>query len=544
MKNMVRKLSLVLFLSASFVSAACNSNARPTRLTIISTNDFHGHMDAASDSDLGQRSHGGFGWMLGYFKTVRQDNPTGVILLDGGDLWQGTLLSNMTKGEAVIALYNAAGYDAVALGNHEFDFGAGDEGSSDLRHVLKSRLKEAKFPMLAANVLTVEDRKPLELPNFKPYTIIERQGVKVGIIGLATPSTKETTLAKNIKDLTFTDPASAVHRYSKILRQEGAKVVIVLTHLGATWDEKKQAWSGELVDLIKEIRGEVDLAVGAHTHTIISERIFDVPVMSAGFYGRSFTRADILLDKNGTILATNLEGPTFFFHKSTSSAPPTYRGRPVYRDDSFDATYEKYYKKVAEIVNKEYGETTAEISNHGEYDTPMGHVAADAMLAASAGEADIAMTNRGGLRTSLPAGKITYGDIFKVIPFDNEMVIVTVTGEQLVSAWEHGLNSYYWPLEIGGITVYFEKSSTGNCRVTKAILQDGRQLDRNAMYRVATNDFLYGGGDGYGYFNGGVAKNTNLALRTVLADYLAKNSPITAAKEPRYVVENTQKSDK
>ncbi len=541
MQKILKTHGLMFTLAALLFLWACNTAPEPVRVSIISTNDFHGRIDGGSDSDLGYRAHGGFGWILGYFNAVRQDNPDGVILVDGGDLWQGTLLSNMTKGQAVIDLYNTAGYDAVALGNHEFDFGNGGGESSDLRHVLKERLKEAHFPMLAANVITIEDRKPLELPNFKPYTIIERKGVKVGIIGLATPNTRQTTLTKNIKDLDFTEPAAAVMRYSAILRQKGAQAVVVLTHLGATWDKEKQEWSGELVDLIKEVGSEIDLAVGAHTHTIISERINGVPMMSAGFYGRSFTRADLLIDsrKKGrdALLGVELEGATFFFRKSTSEAPPTYHGRPVKRDSSFDAKYAEYYKKVAAIVDEVYGEVPVEISREGDYDTPMGRLVADALLAA-APKADLAMTNRGGVRTGLNAGKITYGDIFKVIPFDNELMVVNLSGQQIITALEHGLNTYYWPLEIAGIIVIFDKSPGGDSRVKKIILRDGSLLAPASSYRVATNDFLFGGGDGYGAFTGGSGEHTNIPLREALARYLRSHSPIVAPEEARYIVAN------
>lgn len=540
MKRIINKQIWKTFLVLAIFGclASCQPAEEIKKITIVSTNDFHGQIESNVHKDLGHRQYGGFNWLLGYYKAVRAENPEGTLILDGGDLWQGTILSNLTMGKAVIDLYNQAGYDAVAIGNHEFDFGPGESGTQDLRFVLKQRLQEAKFPMLGANVIKIEDRQPLEMPNFKPYVMLEKKGIKIGIIGLASPSTAVTTAPKHILDLEFTDGASAVHKYSKLLREQGASAIILLTHQGATWNTETKQWEGEVVDLVKQVAGEVDLVIGGHTHTVISERINGVPVMSAGYYGRSFTRSDMTFVSRGQqnkLVKTDMEGPTFFVHQSTSDAPPTYHGQTIIPDTSFDAKFAEYSEQIKKLKEKPFGLAAKDFSRDGT-DNQVGHLVTDALMEV-ASNADMAVTNRGSLRSNLPAGQITFGHIYKVMPFDNEAVTVQLRGEQLVRAFEHGFKDGNWPLEVSGIKIFVKKDAPEGQRVQKVLLKDGSEMLSDKVYTVVTNDFLYDRGDGFNAISEGPKTNLSIKVRDLLSDYVRDHSPITPDNQPRIVIE-------
>ncbi|MEO1573662.1 MAG: bifunctional metallophosphatase/5'-nucleotidase, partial [Pseudomonadota bacterium] len=214
---------------SSAPSAAADGES--VRLTVIGTNDVHGELV-------------GLTALSGYVEVLRETlGQESVVLLDAGDMWQGTLASNMVEGASVVAAYNALGYDAAAIGNHEFDFGpAGDafipeSPSDDPRGALKTRAQEARFPLLAANLVDEATGQPVDWPNVTPSTLIYRRGIGIGVVGVTTTETLESTIRANTFGLNIAPLAASIEREARSLRAAGADLVLVVAHAGGNCTE-------------------------------------------------------------------------------------------------------------------------------------------------------------------------------------------------------------------------------------------------------------------------------------------------------------------
>jgi 2',3'-cyclic-nucleotide 2'-phosphodiesterase (5'-nucleotidase family) len=215
---------------------------------ILSVNDFHGNL-------LENNHAPGLAKLAGALRDEQKQAQGKTILLSAGDMFQGEMESNITLGAPVIAGMNALEFAAMCLGNHEFDWGL---------EALQNRSKEAYFPFLAANIV---DGKGAYLPNVKPYTIVKRNGIKVGIIGLTTPQTKVAVNPKIVEGLTFLDGVQTVNKLVPELKAKGAEVIVVLAHMGseAAADGSEK---GEIIELAKQVTAGVDLIVSGHTHAL------------------------------------------------------------------------------------------------------------------------------------------------------------------------------------------------------------------------------------------------------------------------------------
>src|SRR5262249_16614618 len=281
------------------------------RLTIVGTNDHHGHIfpHRAVLKDGTAVEMGGSALLAGYLANLRAENPGGVILLDGGDLFQGTLASNLTEGAVVVDVYNYLGYTAAAIGNHEFDYGpvgpvSVAEPGMDPFGALKARIQQAKFPLLAVNIY---DAATGELPAWlgnDGTLLIEVNGVKVGIFGLATPMTPRTTNPVNVASLRFGSLAPEAISAATALRGRGAEVVIAVMHAGgrcAAYDNPRDVSScnqdEELFEMLEEIPpGTLDAIVAGHTHQPVGHFIKAIPVIETPGLGAFLSTIDLWLD--------------------------------------------------------------------------------------------------------------------------------------------------------------------------------------------------------------------------------------------------------
>lgn len=248
-----------------------------TTLSIVHTNDLHGHVESWTgwEGSLTGKTVGGFERIVSVIKTIRTESGSrNVLVLDAGDTISDTMIAGLTKGHLIIELMNAAGYDAMALGNQEFDYGL---------PALRSRMQEAHFPFLAANVIDSRTRQPL----VKPYILRDVAGAKVGILGLAYPNTPLTTAQKNIAGLLFEDAVETARTYVPQLREAGARIVIVLSHYGLSADQQ----------LARDVPG-IDVIVGGHSHNRMADalRVGSTLIVQAGAHGSNVGRLDLLLE--------------------------------------------------------------------------------------------------------------------------------------------------------------------------------------------------------------------------------------------------------
>jgi len=478
--------------------------ARPVTLSIVGTNDLHGALERLPV-------------LAGYvanLRAARAADGGGVVLVDGGDLFQGTLESNVTEGVDVVRAYNQIGYTASALGNHEFDYGP--EGprtvagaGEDPRGALKARVREAKFPFVASNIVEQATGKPLAWPNLMTSTLIEVAGVKVGIIGASTEQTPRTTMPANFAGLAVTPPAAAIAEQAKELRARGAQVIVATMHIGSgckNFDNPDDAsscnHSDELFKLLAGLpRGAVDVIVAGHTHAGIAHRLEGVAVIESYSSGRAFGRVDLQIGADGRVAAAHIARPHRLCEGEkdgsaapmASCAPGEYEGKPVIADPAVQHIVDEALARAGERRREKLGITIAQtIRRAHAAESAEGNLFCDLMLAARP-DAQVSVTNGGGLRADLPAGELTYGQLFEAIPFDNRFALIELSGKDLRQLVTSNLQRSGGILSWGGLTA---KARCSAGKLDVQIRVAGKPLDDTASYKLATSDFLASGGDG------------------------------------------------
>ena len=529
-------------------------------LTIIGTNDLHGAMERLP-------------LLAGFVANVRAARAAdggGVLLVDAGDLFQGTLESNLAEGADIVRAYNQLGYAASAIGNHEFDYGpegpaaTAQRPEDDPRGAVVARIREAKFPFLVSNIVDDVTGKRVDWQNAPASTLVEVAGIRVGIVGASTESTPFTTMPANFKGLRMIKPAPAIAAEARALRDRGARVVVVVAHLGSACrdldhpDDPSSCDRGEeLFGVLDAIpKGLVDVFVAGHTHAGVAHRIDGVAVIESFSSGRAFGRVDLVVGAAGVtsvaIHRPELLCPLDKDHNPIAVAdchPGPYEGRPVVSDPAVQTIVdealmragarrgEKLGVTLAKTITKTYGSESAE-----------GDLLCDLMLAASP-TADVALTNGGGLRADLPAGELTYGQLFEAMPFDNRFTLLAVTGVQLRRLVTTNLQRG------GGIFSWAGLAAKARCKDGKLAVEikvGGKPLAEAATYRIATSDFLASGGDGaIGKLKlpAAAIQATDVVIREAVADVVRKRKgaldappldrldfegkrPVRCAKEP------------
>ncbi|MEO1173538.1 MAG: metallophosphoesterase, partial [Myxococcota bacterium] len=277
-------------------------------VTILSTNDVHGAIEGKTITAGNSAVRaGGLLTMSGYIEAVRQTSEHPVLLVDAGDIYQGTLVSNQSWGQAIIDIYNALGFDAAVLGNHEFDFGDGEHQNGDELGVVKSRVAGASFPFVTSNVIDKKTGKVIDWPNTHPSLIVEKGGIKIGLIGGSTTSTPETTKAQNVVQLAFPDPAPIIVEEAAKLRAQGAELVVFVAHIGSgcgSFDDPHDTSScnleSEMFSVLDRLPpGTVDVAAGGHTHQYIAHWYKGIAAIEAGSRARSLARVDACVAEGG-----------------------------------------------------------------------------------------------------------------------------------------------------------------------------------------------------------------------------------------------------
>jgi 5'-nucleotidase len=467
----------------------------PFDISIVGTNDLHGHFDNVP----------AFGGYVGALK--KKVGADRVLLVDAGDMFQGTLESNMNEGAAIIRAYNALGYDAAAIGNHEFDYGPTGPLSipraptDDPRGALRARALEAHFPLLMANVDDASTGKPPDYRNIIPSTIVEKHGARIGLIGVTTIDTPRTTNSANFIGLAIRPLADAIAHEAQSLRGRGADVIVVLAHAGG----KCKNWSHpeapgqceehhEVMPLLKELpRGSVDAFVAGHTHAAMATVIEGIPVIESFALGRAFGRIDITFDPTSRKIVGTRVLPL-----QELALPATYEGSNVEVDPQLAQTFSDALAAAKERKEHKLGvRLTSRIKRSHEKESAEGNLFADIMLQTHP-KANVAFQNGGGLRQDLPEGDLAYGPLFEAMPFDSFFAVIPITGRDLVkmlalnAADEHGI------LSVSGISV---EVTCNAGKMDVAVFRRGPKGERGARIgddeklTLVTSDFLALGGD-------------------------------------------------
>lgn len=505
-------LAMVLSLGSGAFAADAGLGDMSGKIVVIHTNDTHGR--DAEDAD-----NGVFGMAAAaQLKKDYEKAGADVLLLSAGDDIQGTALVNLTQGETAIQFMNAAGYDAMTTGNHEFDWGYDN---------LSKLAGEADFPVLAANVLKADGQTA-----FTANKVLTLQdGRKVGVFGLATPETATKAHPDKVKGLTFLageELYACAQKQVDELRAAGCELVIALGHLGV--DPESEPNRSE--DLLDHVKG-IDLFVDGHSHTEIDgELVNDTLLVSTGEYMHNL--GVVIYDGNAMHASLVKYG--------------TYTGR----DASVASLVQRAQNSADETLSQVIAKTLVDLN--GERDpgvrteeTNLGDFACDAILwqaRKSLGEdkVDAALTNGGGIRASIAAGDVTWNDMKTVFPFGNTVATVTLTGAQLLEAIEAATSSTPTAIgafpQVSGIvytvntaveykkgaqyenSTYFAPAEPGS-RVT-IVSVNGKSFDAKATYTIATNDFTAAGGDTYGVFKKAAVYNTGVAMEDALVNYASQ----------------------
>jgi len=500
---MVRwRLPMAVLLISVSISHLTAQRSSTLTISVIATTDLHGGV-------LPRGERGGVALLGGYLRnirTARLQDGGGVLLVDSGDMFQGTLESNLNEGAAVVAAYNALGYAAAAIGNHEFDYGpAGPDetvqkAGEDPRGALKARAASARFPFLAANTVDDATGQPVAWTNVKPSTLVEVRGVHVGLIGVTTPDTPALTIGANVIGLTFAPLVPVITREATALRARGATAVIVLAHAGGRctrFDDPENLSScdqmAEIVQVARQLpAGLVDVIAAGHTHQAMAHDVGGVAIVEAYSSGRSFSRVDLMVNRSTRKLASKRIFPT------QDLVPARYENRLVRPDAASAAAIAPAARKAIAMKTQPIGVSLETPFARGDQlsETAIADLVADGTLASTPG-ADVAVSNGGSLRTDLPAGPLTYGSIYELYPFDNRIVTLRLTGDQLTRIIAHNLERKEPPFELLPIAGFkVDARCDGTMLRVMLTRSSGATIRADERLTVATSDFIAGGGDG------------------------------------------------
>lgn len=492
-KKRVLIVTMVFVLMFSLLGTAL---AQEMDFTVLFTNDTHGRVEEGGYAGMG------FPKLATLVKDYRSKGD--VLLLDSGDTFHGQTIVNLNEGEAIVHIMNEMGYDAMTLGNHDFNFG-------------QERIKEldemSDFPLLAANL------DPLLV---EPYVIKEIEGMKIGIFGLATPETTYKTHPKNVEGLTFRDPAVVAQEMVDELSGQ-VDMIIALAHLGIS--EESEFTSRKVAENVSGI----DLIVDGHSHHALEEGMMvnNTLIVQAGEY-----------DKNlGVVEVKMVDGAV---EDLKASLVTKEEAEDVEKDSDILAQIEEIKAENEEITSAVVGKTSVELNGEREYvrtgETNLGNLLTDAMLAKV--DADVAITNGGGIRASIGEGEITKGEIITVLPFGNTTIVKKLTGAQLLDVVEHGVSQYpahegLFP-QVGGIRIIFDGDRPAGERVIDLKVQ-GEPIEYDGVYHVATNDFMAAGGDGYETFANTETVVEAGGLEEVLMEYISNKGTVAPVREGRII---------
>jgi len=518
--------SFTLIMSGSLVFAEYS-------LTILHTNDFHARFQPISKYDnncseknnLKGKCFGGSARLIEAIKNERtkftnQFVNTKSILVDGGDQFMGTLFYTYYKGKVTAEMMNRLGYDAMTVGNHEFDDGP---------EVLRGFMDAVSFPVLMSNADF--SKEPALASKLIKSTVIHKAYQGIGLIGLTPQDTDE--IANPGPNITFSDPSEAVQREVDRLTKLGINKIIVLSHSGYEVDK-----------IVAANTTGVDVIVGGHSNTYLSNTsdrakgpyptvVNNTQIVQAYAYGKFLGALDVTFDDAGNVITATGEP---IIMDSNIAENETIKARLIELEVPLNKLKEKVVASNSTNLNGERDDCRVR-------ECTMGNLIADAMRDAVSDKGyNIALQNSGGIRASIDLGEVTMGEVLTVLPFQNTLATFKVTGEQLLAALENGVSQVEdvkgrFP-QVSGLRFSFDTSiASGEGRIQSVeVDQNGSwvSLDIKATYGVVSNNFIRGGGDGYKMFRQATeVYDFGPDLADIVANFLAKNPNYQTSVEGR-----------
>ena len=463
-------LLLCLLLAAFAIYGA----SPPVQIVIMHTNDIHGQIESGSTT-------GGSAALATIVRRIQPD-----LMLDAGDMFTGSLISDRFAGQSVIDIMNAIGYDAAAIGNHEFDYGLG---------ALRARGQQAHFPLLSANTLSVEE--------VHDAAIFNAQGIRIAVIGLTTAEVARTGHPRNMKDVQVLDVVKGVENALPNVRDR-ADFIILLAHVN----------KDEEVRLARAFP-EVQLIIGGHEHEELrsSVQVGNATIVRTGSDGRFVGRVDLNFDFEG---------------------PPSIRTEliPIQNvdpDPEIEGILVPYRQRVEAEMLRVFGQALGDLTRSTSTESHVSNLVADAIRWKTG--ADIVLLNAGLQRVPIPKGPITGRKLFEVLPFQNTLITMKLSGAQIKQALGHTV------MTVGGVRVKLDSRKPAGSRLAWVRLANGKKLQDKQLYTVATNDFLFAGGDGFKEFSSGMnVQDTGTVLRDAVAEYISEIGDVSPRLDGRIQV--------
>ncbi|MEH0545232.1 bifunctional metallophosphatase/5'-nucleotidase [Streptomyces sp. B21-105] len=549
---------------------AKHAKPRPSRyqdVQLLSFNDLHGNLEPPSgssgrvtelqaDGTTKTIDAGGVEYLATHLREARKGNAYSVTAAGGDMVGASPLISGLFHDEPTIEALNKLDLDVTSVGNHEFDEGAMELGRlqnggchpTDGCYGGK-KFRGADFPYLAANVLNEKSGKPI----LKPYWVWKKKDVKIGFIGVTLEDTPGVVSAEGVKGLKFKDEVETINKYAKVLQRQGVKSIVALIHEGGLPASGSYNYdcdspgagagiSGPIVDIAKNVTPAVDALVTGHTHAAYACTIPDPSgrprtVTSAASFGRLYTDTTLTYDRyTGDIARTAVKSANHVVTRTVAKAP------------DMTELISRWNTLAAPIGNRAIGYITADVPSTGT-ESPMGDLIADAQLWYGKkldADTDLALMNPGGVRAGLTYaakgaegdGVVTYAEGFTVQPFSNTVNLQNFTGAQLIQVLKEqvsGPNATAPKIlqPSANLTYTLDLTKAGADRVvTDSIKLNGAAIDPAATYRVSTNSFLAGGGDGFPTLGQGTNDLVGVDDLSALEQYLLANSSAAGPLAP------------
>jgi len=556
-RKSVVALGLLAVLSlAAATACAGGPDDGVMRLSVVFTNDIHGGIDPSGATFMNREFPpplGGGASAMTYIERLRSraaEEGGHVLLLDQGDIFQGTPVGNYRKGEAVVEYFNHIGLDAWTIGNHDFD-----EGAENLWHLVRT----AQMPVLSANLVQEGTGEPIE--GIVPYILREYDGVKVAIIGVTTTDTPKMAFPDHVAGVDFLPEIPTIERYVREVRERGADLVFVTGHVGLPYDPvaayaemirseeeaasgareplEQSKWGPSVMEIAHKVPG-IDVIFGGHIHKGFDKPWEEPSTHTLAFqtYGRGsgLGHVDLLVDR-GTKTLVGYE-------------LADYRGALItlFEDEWWPdgATSEMIGAMVAEAeqgMDEIIGWAEIDLTRGGEGETRMGNVVCNAMLEEAA--ADFAFSNLGGIRDEIPAGPVTARQVFRVLPFGNRLTILEVDGRLLKEIQKYRVSADHHGLYIAGGRVVYSKTRPDYDRVTTLEI-GGEPWSPERTYRIVTTDFLVAGNAGL-YMLPKVPQEQKITTSTTdmeaVVHYIRRHSPIGNPMDGRWLRDDDAQMD-
>lgn len=508
-KKLSLLLALLMMMTTVFTSlpvAAEEAKTTKHEIVILHTNDVHARVKA----DEREKAIG-YGKIKTYKDELVKEGKT-VLMLDAGDTLHGTTFATISRGDSIVKLLNEVGYDYMVPGNHDFNYGY---------QRLVELTGKGNFKTLASNVVTEQGKR-----DFLENDIKEVDGVKIGFFGLSTPETYYKSHPSNTKGIVIAEPIEVAKQQVAALKAKGADFIVAIGHLGID-ESTKEAERSEGV--LKAVPG-IDLFIDGHSHTALPEGkvIGSALLAQTGSYTNNLGKITLTFDGN----KIENKKAELISYEAMSLVKP---------DEKIEAIEKEVDEANKPFLEKIVGKTLVDLEGRREFnrkqETNLGNLVTDAMREVS--KADIAITNGGGIRATIEKGDVTMGEVLTAFPFTNFTVTVDLTGKEVIAALENGVKSA--PelagafCQVSGLTFKYDDTAKAGERVFDVMVA-GKPIDLEKTYKVATNDFIAGGGDQYDVFKGKTETGQYELLSETLAKYITAKKEVNPQVEGRITV--------